>query len=211
MKTSSKLMLYGLITAPAILIYSVVTDGIRDGWEADILMPIFWSGVISLGLGFLWPERADRASSNEDPTISKKLKLKVCNQIGKSVHKQMRDALEVNGQAFVDPSEAVFFYAYLDQLVFSYAEYELSDTFWLIADDYNYKKHICDGVLPKRAWEIYTRGHDMCELSDVADFDAESIREIGTAAGWADAKDGLHKFYRLAKFLKGEDLQLGLD
>ena len=51
----------------------------------------------------------------------------------------------------------------------------------------------------------------MSELADVADFDVEGILEMGKAAGWADAKDGLHKFYRLAKFLNGQDLALGFN
>ena len=118
MKTSSKLMLYGLITVPVILIYAIVTDGIQAEWEFDILMPIFWSGVISFGIGFLWPDGEAKVFSNEGSEITEQLKLKVCNQVGKSVHKQMTDALKVNGEAFADPKEAVFFYAYLDQLVF---------------------------------------------------------------------------------------------
>ena len=41
-------MLYGLITIPVVLVYAIATDGIQSGWEVDILMPIFWSGVIPL-------------------------------------------------------------------------------------------------------------------------------------------------------------------
>ncbi|WP_445775432.1 hypothetical protein [Shewanella sp.] len=204
-------MFYGLVSVPAIVVYAVVTDGIKGGREYDILMIIFWSGVLSFGIGFLWPDGGDKYSGNDRPDISRELKIKFCNEIGKSVHKQIRDTVEVKGQAFADPREVVFFYAYLDQLVFSYFEYHLSDTLRLITDDYDYKKHICDGVLPKRAWDYYTRGHGISELSDVADFDVEAILSMGRAAGWADANDGLHKFYRLAKFLRGEDLLLAFE
>ena len=205
MRISSRFLIYGFIALPIALYLMISGSGFIGGQGIALL---FLTGFISIVLGIFWPEKS---SQGEIANSGRDLKITLCDQIGKSIHKQMTDALKVNGKAFADPREAVFFYAYLDQLVFSHAEYELSDTLWLIADDYNYKKHICDGVLPKRAWEIYTKGHDMSELADVADFDVEAILEMGKAAGWADAKDGLGRYDRLKRYLIGQDLELGLD
>ena len=203
MRTSSKFLLYGFVIIPLSLVAIASTES--EELE-NLLVILFLSGILACFLGFVWPERF-----SEDQlvaSLSDNDNLKFCKKVGQSIHKQIQDSLRTSPEVFTEPKHLIFFASYLDQLIWSYAEYNQIN---VDAFSDELKKNICDGVLPKRLWDAYQRGVAMREFNDVVDVPIADFVEMGKAAGWADAKDGLHKFYRLAKFLNGQDLALGFE
>ena len=130
--------------------------------------------------------------------IFKSKEKRICDVVGKIIHTQISLALKENKEVFNRPEEIVFFSQYLTYFIWNIAANFNAVGKWTTEEEY--KKYICEGVIPGRLWEIYQRYEAMKELSESAGFDMKSIEELAVGAAVYDAlhvdrnPDGLYRY-----------------
>jgi len=109
---------------------------------------------------------------------------KAVNALGPHIHQQIVKAMEVKQDVFSSPEEIAFVAGYLSSLIWD----TLNKRGCKDADvQEKMLKHVCDGVIPGRLWNIVERGkalgsHPMSEYAAPA---IESY-ELGTDCGIYD-------------------------
>jgi len=111
----------------------------------------------------------------------------VADQIGVEIHRQIVQVLKLKNQSLGTADEMVFVTGYLQSFVsvgFADQDFNLQ---------IKYIKHICNGVLPGRLWDVYQRGVAMVELAQGSKMDklakAMEAYNLGRVAGDSDAKE----------------------
>lgn len=133
-------------------------------------------------------------------------KQKISDEVGKCIHRQLSQALGESVEAFVRPEEAVFFSAYLNSLLWGFAQQRNAVGDWVLEG--KYQEEICQRVLPDRLWDIYQRGQGMYELKDNGTFNVEEVHEEGTSAGISDSCQPLKSASNLYLYVTGKSLSL---
>jgi len=135
---------------------------------------------------------------------------KAANALGTHIHQQIVAAMEVRQDVFSNPEEIAFTAGYLHALM------------WDTLDkrgckDVNIQtatlKHVCDGVIPARLWDVVERGKALGSSlfgdSKPEYVSAREAYELGTNCGIYDATelDDTGKVpENLRRYLVGEDI-----
>ena len=133
---------------------------------------------------------------------------KVADRIGEVVHLQILQSFEKKEGILGSSNEMVFVSGYLQTFVYvGLSDIGCRD----LSVHSKYIKHICNGVLPNRLWDIYQRGEALSELSQSGErqefIEARKVYELSKDAGISDA----HEFFyngtppkNLANYLIGQ-------
>ena len=138
--------------------------------------------------------------------FSNKKRFEICDKIGIKIHKQISEALTENSAALSEPEDAIFFHGYLNGFMIGFTSIHDSSNSWAV--DVKYKKHICEGVIPGRLWDIFERAQAIAQLSDQAGFDVEELWDLGKKSGWYDSQRQLVGGDNLFRYLTGEEIDL---
>ena len=136
--------------------------------------------------------------------LFKSKKQKISDEVGKCIHRQISQVLGEGAEVFARPEEAVFFFAYLNSLLWGVAQERNAVGDWVLEG--KYQEQICQRVLPDRLWDIYQRGQGMHELKDKGTFNVEEVYEEGNDAGLYDSCQPLHSVTNLHLYLTGKPL-----
>lgn len=120
-------------------------------------------------------------------SLFKSKEKKICDIVGKCIHRQIRGALEENLLAFTESEDAVFFSGYLGAMIWGYADMIGKRGNWVL--DIEYSKYICEGVLPNKLWDIYQRGQSLYDLN--VSNEMTSIYNKGKDSGLIDSERSL--------------------
>ena len=128
-----------------------------------------------------------------------------CDAIGSNIHQQISKALKETNTVFNGANDLIFFKSYFDAFYLGVILKTDGPTEWI--NDEELKKWICNGVIPKRLWDFYTRAEGLIELSKGMENEKEvaALVSQAQAAGTQDAIDITTSLYM---FLTGKDLTL---
>lgn len=117
----------------------------------------------------------------------------LAHKIGEIFHHQISQAMESEYQLFTDVDDIAFTSGYLKAYFHRMFEhYENTD----VRLEAKLFKRTCDGVIPKRLWDIYQRGEALGQLAETSD--NPDIKQTGEAyeqgivAGMEDADETHH-------------------
>lgn len=132
----------------------------------------------------------------------------LADKIGRLFHHQLTEAMMLKDEVFNNPDEIAFTSGYLKAYFHQMFTHHGNADHHLEAKLF---KKTCNGVIPKRLWEIYVKGEELGQLAEMSNI--EQIQRTGHAyergiiAGVEDA-DETHIQgtipNQLAKFLSGK-------